>query len=843
LTASFSVVLAGVLAVAAFLLAGLSAWRARGVAPVLEAGPFWFWAWAALLLSGLGTVAAAPGSWLAACALIFSPLFPALQLCGAIRYAGRDIAIPALVGFGFALGVMRAIATGTGHASLSAGLALATEPTAMFAAAFIVYRAATLEQGHWPHRLMPLALGAVGAVEAIGAVRGFFYGQEATLWPFWLAAAIPLATLQVIARMDTGQRTQGEIKAAQAARELADQRFRWLAAHTHDVVAEIGRDGRVVWVSESSRAYAGVDPADIVGRNAEEVARRYEIAPHTRPSPGPGAKPVEVRVQARSPEGEQRWLDTQLVAGPGLEQADGHFLVVARDVTDNVRAEHEIRASEARFRTFSLLGADYCFSADGELGSGVQNWITGRLEEISGYSHEELQQKGFDGFMHPDDIEAGRERVLRLIRAGGTSSHEFRLLTKSGETRFISERLLIERDGPRFRIYGAARDITEQRQLEQAVGRAQKLESLGLLAGGIAHDFNNLLMAIAGNAELGLESLAPDSASRPHLEAAIEAVEQAALLTEQLLAYAGRRSVTRAPVDLSERVHSVSILLGTGSTRGVDLLLDLDPELPTVLADPGGLQQLIMNLLLNAIEACDAGGQVRVSTRHPDGLDGTAGRWNVGHHETEIAYVSLEVTDNGAGMSAETLEHVFDPFFTTKAAGRGLGLAAAAGIVRSLGGGLQVESKPGDGTTFTVYLPASDRPARTKTKAPETAPRATGRVLVVDDDDRVRKVAAAMLRRLGYEVETAEDGPTAVRAFQDGHFDAVLLDAVMPGMSGAETFDALRAIRPDATVLMASGFDRESVVGDLLERGLAGFLAKPFRSDELSERMTALLEA
>lgn len=847
-------VIASALVILVLASAGFFSWRS-GSRTGLHGGPFWYWAWAILLTIGATADLERP-AWLATNAPpILSPVFSAFLIAGALRYCGRQVPWR-LSTAALAVGCARAFAEVNGAFALSSAISLAVEPAAALVAGWIVHREASARGASWLHRVMPLGFVAVAIVETVGASQGLLDGGRLVLWPLWLAAGVPLIGLQVITGMERADRAEDESLRDRQDRRSANARLQLVAENIHEVIAEWSASGELLWMSDSGRDALGADPAALVGRAYAEVLRELNsqelneeesaavlgsMAP-SRPGSVSG-QPSTVHVVHRRDGAAPRYFETRIAREPGPAH-EARTLAFSRDITDRVVAHRAIRRSEERFRKFSLLSADYCFVSTGVMDdphAPVENWMTGALEEITGYTHEELQRIGFQGFLHPDDVSAGRERVIGLMRRGGESSHEFRIVTKGGETRYIAENLLIERDGTRFTIYGAARDISDERELERGLASAQKLESLGLLAGGIAHDFNNLLMVILGNTELALDAVRESGEVRRDLEGVVEAVDQARTLTQQLLAYAGRGAVQQIPVDLSERVRSVSELLAVAGAAEVALDLDLKEGLPAVVADPGEIQQLAMNLVLNAIEACEGAGHVQVVARSMELAEQMEGHWIVGEPRPDQRYVVLEVTDDGVGMDPETLARVFDPFFTTKTAGRGLGLAAVIGIVRSIDGAMRVVSEQGKGTGFTLLLPASSERASIAQVGPLAESVVAGRILVVDDDERVRRVAVRMLRARGFEVSTADSGAEAVAACERTAFDVILLDAVMPGMTGAETFAALRKVRPDVPVLMVSGFDMDRAAGDLLEQGLAGFIGKPFRAKDLLEAISAIV--
>jgi len=396
------------------------------------------------------------------------------------------------------------------------------------------------------------------------------------------------------------------------------------------------------------------------------------------------------------------------------------------------------------------------------------------------------------------------------------------------------------------------RNARERRRLDEQVGHAQKLESLGLLAGGIAHEFNNLLLSIIGHADLLQLELPPEHGGREALEQITQAGFRAADLCNQLLAYSGKGQVTKDDLDIAQLVRSMEPLLRV-SLGGARLLLELADGLPPVAGDAAQLRQVVMNLVTNAAEAVRGrDGTIRIRTR------------SCAHDETSLCdgmtgealpagdYVVLEVVDDGCGMEIEALGRAFDPFYTTKFTGRGLGLAAVLGIVRSHGGTIEARSEAGVGSTFTVHLPAAasiDEPATTTAVAPAGArPTAVGRdqrgrVLIVDDEPQIRAVAAQMLELAGWQVTSAEDGYEALALFgsEPDRFDVVLLDMTMPGISGAEALARIRQFRPEQPVLLTSGYNEQEVADLLVQDAACAFIQKPYTAARLREQVARLV--
>jgi two-component system, cell cycle sensor histidine kinase and response regulator CckA len=389
----------------------------------------------------------------------------------------------------------------------------------------------------------------------------------------------------------------------------------------------------------------------------------------------------------------------------------------------------------------------------------------------------------------------------------------------------------------------------ERRNLEEQLRHAQKLESLGLLAGGVAHDFNNLLTGILGNASLVLETLDPLPPIYGMLEDIIRASERAADLTRQLLAYAGKGKFVIEPVNVSDVVRDISELIRTSVPRTVDLILDLEPSLPLVEGDSSQMQQLVMNLVLNAVEATgEKIGTVRVVSR--------ARQIEPGDHVSEFQpvipapgqYIEIRVCDDGCGMRPEVKTQIFDPFFTTKFTGRGLGLAAALGIVRGHKGSIHVESAENLGSTFTVLLPVMPNPPAEYVRMPaggQQKPETSGGVvLIVDDEEVVRRTARAALEHHGYAVFEAADGRDGADLFSRLHdrLSVVLLDLTMPHMDGHDVWRYIRRIRPDMKIILSSGFEEsEAMKHFAVEPGLY-FIKKPYTAAALAEKMRGVLE-
>jgi signal transduction histidine kinase len=394
----------------------------------------------------------------------------------------------------------------------------------------------------------------------------------------------------------------------------------------------------------------------------------------------------------------------------------------------------------------------------------------------------------------------------------------------------------------RIRFLEAQRRAAEQRlELDRRLLERQKLESLGLLAGGIAHDFNNLLTVMLAGVSMAKQGLPDGHNNQEDLAAVLEAAGRARALTRQLLAMSHAQALQLRPLDLNQQLEQLLTMLRRVLPETVSIDLIPGARLPTVEGDAGQLDQVFMNLCINAREAMPNGGRVTIETEQVllNGPFVTAHPW-----AKSGRYVLTTVTDTGVGMSKEVQEHVFEPFFTTKKerGGTGLGLAVAYGIIRQHGGLLHCYSETGVGTSFKVYLPAFSRPAsQVGHKIEAAVPRGDERILVAEDDPAVRAMTVRVLKGAGYQVVGVENGTEAARSASQGVFSLVLLDVVMPEMSAREAFNAVRAAQPAARIVLASGYTADVDIVDLLASG-AVFLQKPYDPDELLRMVRRVLD-
>ncbi|MDX1688355.1 MAG: GAF domain-containing protein [Candidatus Promineifilaceae bacterium] len=518
------------------------------------------------------------------------------------------------------------------------------------------------------------------------------------------------------------------------------------------------------------------------------------------------------------------------------------FVGYASLAIDNAQLFTRLRSSEEKYRTLFEETKDCVFiiSPDGRFldinPAGVEMFGCSSRQDV-------LSLNIFEDLLADPD---GGQRLRDLLKAHGHArDYEMNVRRRDGQEAFLLVDILPVVEEEEITAYrGFARDITGRKRTEEAMRRTQKLESLGVMAGGVAHDFNNLLTGVLSESHLAARKLPARHDAQKHIDRIVAVAERATDLTGQLLTYSGRDRLETALQNVNQLVTENLSLLEMSVPRSVTIQTALAADLPNVEADPGQMQQVVMNLIMNAAEAYQGRpGTVHVETSTLTVTD-ESGRVTLSGLPLDAGeYVCLMVQDWGAGMDQETMERIFDPFFTTKFTGRGLGLAAVQGIVRSHKGSIQVESQPGEGTTFRVLLPAS--PRRAPVPSPEERASfagATGKLLVVEDDAVIREALDELLGIQGFSVLLAEHGRAGLELFQE-HQDVqlVLLDLTMPVMSGSEAFREMRRLRPDVPVILLSGYSEYDAMRAIEDAPLTTFVKKPFRIDELVQVIHRML--
>jgi PAS domain S-box-containing protein len=511
------------------------------------------------------------------------------------------------------------------------------------------------------------------------------------------------------------------------------------------------------------------------------------------------------------------------------------MLIMFRDITERKQAEAAIR------KHLSALEAanDGTAILDHNL---IYTYVNDAHAKIHGYTQaQELIGKPWRISYTPQEFNRLNKDVLPIVMEKGVWRGETVGKRRDNTTYFEEMSLTLIETGEYVCV---VRDISQRKESEEALRQAQKLESLGVLAGGIAHDFNNLLTGMLGHASIVQATLPTDSAANEQLERLMQSAETAADLTRQLLAYAGKGQFAVRPLNLNRLIRENAGLIETAIPRRTEISLDLHEELPLLEADRGQIQQVIMNLVINAAESLgDKGGQVHLTTALQTLSASNETEFIGGDRLTPGDYIVLEVHDDGKGMTKSTIDRIFDPFFTTKASGHGLGLSATLGIIRTHNGGIQVESTTGQGSTFRIFFPASTKQEGRYPTNSFTPPQISGRVLIIDDEAPVRRVAADMLHVLGMETIVAVGGQEGLDIYltEASNIDIVLLDMKMPGMDGEETFRRLRAFNPVAKVILATGYSETDDLGSFTDQNTVEFLRKPFALSALAEKIQTVL--
>ncbi len=524
-------------------------------------------------------------------------------------------------------------------------------------------------------------------------------------------------------------------------------------------------------------------------------------------------------------------------------------LVLAVDVTERLRAEEEREAQHAILQGIIDNTDAAIFSLDREYHYTSFNQAHATIMKAIYGADITLGDSMLERMTVETDAATARANIDRALAGEVLTEEAFSGDEARSRLYFqVSHSPVANESGDIIGAAVIARDVTERRRAEEEaralaerMQHAQKLESLGMPAGGIAHDFNNILMAVLGHAELARTQLGPLSPARDNLQEIERAATRASDLAKQMLAYSGKGRFHVRALDLNELTREMRHMLEVSGSKKVSIRHELAPDLPAVEADASQMQQVLMNLVINAAEAMgEDGGVVRIATGCIDcDQDYLAHSW--AREDLEPGrYVYLEVADTGVGMDADTAARVFDPFFSTKFTGRGLGLAAVLGIVRGHRGAVKVYSEPGEGTVFKMLLPAVAGRATSLGKEPATAGwTGAGTVLFVDDEEPLRRVGARMLERLGFEALTAGDGEEALEVFRErgDEIVCVMLDLTMPRMDGEETYRELRRLRPDVRVILSSGYNEQDVAQRFVGKGLAGFVQKPYQLAELAAKL------
>jgi PAS domain S-box-containing protein len=646
-------------------------------------------------------------------------------------------------------------------------------------------------------------------------------------------AAIALENAHLYRRLQTELEEKHQVEA-----KLRDseKRYRSVFENTGTGTVLSEHDTTLSMVNQGFADIVGYRREDIEGRmkwtelvDPADHARMLEI--HYLRRRDPAAAPTSFECGLIDRRGCRREVMLKVDLIPGTSTSVGSFT----DITPRKRAEQTLRRYEQMVTSSSdyiaMVGRDYNFQVVntpyGEALGRPPHEIVGRpAAEVFG-------QEVFERYQKPklDQCLAGEE--LRFKAWYDTPGLGRRYI----DTFYYPSR---DEDDTISGVVIVGRDITALRKLEGQLFQAQKMEAVGTLAGGLAHDFNNLLMGIQGRISLMLSEADRDHPFREHLEGIESYVKSAVDLTRQVLGFAREGKYEVKPTDLNALIEAQNSMFNR-TRKEISIRSRFAEDLWAVEVDRGQIKQVLLNLYLNAWQAMPGGGELLITTenvhltsRDADRMDVPPGR-----------FVRVIVEDQGVGMDATILDRIFDPFFTTREMGRGtgLGLASVYGILKNHGGFINVESAPGEGSTFYFYLPASTKAVTRDIETSVRPKRGQGTLLLVDDEQMILDVGSTMLERLGYAVHVANGGEAALQTYRDrgSTIDLVILDMVMPGMGGGDVFDGLKAINPEVKVILSSGYSLEGQASEIMARGCAGFIQKPFNLAQLSEKVAATL--
>ncbi len=676
------------------------------------------------------------------------------------------------------------------------------------------------------------ALGSIG-MSCFSGDKQFQKEEVDILSRFADLAAIALENARLYSEVQTQLKDKQRVEDAL---RLSEQRYRAVFDNTGTGTVLSEQDTTLSMANQGFADLVGYTRGDIEGRmkwteliDPADHARMLEIHYLRRNDPEAAPKTIECGLIDRHGVRKDVMLQVDLI--PGTTTSVGSFV----DITPIKKAAQKLRKYEQMVTSSSdymaLMDRGYIFQAVNSpygmaLGVAVEDIIGRPAAEIFGQTIFECHQKP-----KIDRCLAGEE--LQFKAWYDTPGLGRRYI----DTAYYPSR---DEDGTISGVVIVGRDITDLRKLEGQLLQAQKMEAVGTLAGGLAHDFNNLLMGIQGRTSLMLSEVDRHHPFREHLEGIESYVKSAVDLTRQILGFARGGKYEVKPTDLNELIKTQNRMFSR-TRKEISVRGRYAQDIWPVEVDRGQINQALLNLYVNAWQAMPGGGELFITTENLELTQSAAEALNL----PPGRFVRVTVTDTGVGMDEMVLNRIFEPFFTTREMGRGtgLGLASAYGIIKNHGGLINVSSVKGEGSTFTIILPASGRSVAKTIAPPERPQKGQGTLLLVDDEQMILDVGAAMLKKLGYTVHIAGSGDAALQLYRDqgDAIDLVILDMVMPGMGGGEVFDRLKAMDQGVRVVLSSGYSMNGKASEIMARGCAGFIQKPFNLAQLSAKVTAAL--
>jgi two-component system, cell cycle sensor histidine kinase and response regulator CckA len=627
-------------------------------------------------------------------------------------------------------------------------------------------------------------------------------------------------------------------KRAEAAAQETAKKYRAIFETTGTAMVIIEEDMTISLVNRETERLSGYSREEIEGKKKYpeliqkddlEMMVEYHKLRRIDPNKAPGS--YEARLVDKDGNIRNIWITVDMI--PATKQSVGSLM----DVTDQKRIEKALRESENKYRTLIENSNEAIFIVQ----DGHIIFPNPRTLQALGYTEKELSEVPFAALIHPEDRDSVVERYLRRLKGEDLlGPHTYRAITKSGEEVWIRlNSVTLTWDG-RPATLNLATDVTQEKRFEKQFQAAQKMEAVGTLAGGLAHNFNNLLTGIQGYISLALFDMKPSDPHYADLKAAERQVKSGANLTSQLLGFARKGKYEVKPADLNSTVHQSADMFER-TQKVIRIHRGFQRDLWTAEVDKGQIEQALLNLYINAWQAMPGGGDLYLGTENVT-LDLS---YRKPFQVKPGKYVKISVRDTGTGIDKAIQQKIFEPFFTTKATGQGngLGLASVYGIVKNHGGHITVYSELGRGAIFNMYLPASDKEVVLEKKCTGGIQRGTETILLIDDEEIIVDVVEKALKLTGYKVFVAKNGEEGLEVFQknQGQISLVVLDMIMPGMSGGKVFGQLKKINRDVKVILSSGYSLDGEATEIMAQGCSAFIQKPFGILDLSQKIREVM--
>jgi PAS domain S-box-containing protein len=649
-------------------------------------------------------------------------------------------------------------------------------------------------------------------------------------------------------RVEDLEKKDAESKRVEEALRESEEKFRSLVDRANDGIVLI-QEGIIKYVNPCLAEIVGYPVEQLIGTLFIEHIHHDEISllidRYEQRMSGEEVLPIyETIIKLKDGTDVHVEINASVITYQG---APADFAII-RDITERKQAEQALLKSEEKYRTILESIEDGYYEIDI---AGTFTFLNDSFCKIGGYSKDEVLGMNYRKFMDKENAQKVY-KVFNQVYAIGTPTKRsnYEILNKDGSKRYVevSISLIRNKEGQPIGFQGIMRDVTdrkhaeeEKKKLEAQLQTAQRMESIGTIAGGIAHNFNNLLMGIQGNASLVLLDVDSDHPHHKHLNNVKDLVKNGAKLTSQLLGYAREGKYEVKPISLNQLVKETAHTFRV-NRKEIIVHQELAEKLYGIEVDHEQIEQVLLTMYVNAADAMPGGGDLFLKTMNVTDKDMTGKPYE----PKPGNYILLTVRDTGVGMDKNTMDRIFDPFFTTKglARGTGLGLASAYGIVKGHGGYIDVHSENGKGTTFEIYLPATEKEVEEEKVLSGELVEGKETVLLVDDKEPILEVGEQILKKMGYEVLLACNGQEALELYEKDHnkIDMVLLDMVMPGMGGGKTYDKMKEINPEVKVLLLSGYSIDGEATEILERGCDGFIQKPFDLVQLSRSVRDILD-